>query len=61
MIEVKIIEQTFDEKTGKVIDEKMTERYTGEYARRYLRMHPEVYDNDPIYDDINYETFYNIF
>lgn len=60
MIEVKIIETEFDEKTGEVINEKMTARYTGEYARRYLRTHPEVFNNNSIYDDVDDETFYNI-
>ena len=60
MIEVKIIETEFNEKTGEVINEKMTARYTGEFARKYLRMHPEVYNNNSIYDDVDDETFYNI-
>lgn len=59
MIEVKITETEFDEKTGKVINEKMTARYTGEFARRYLKKHPDVYNSITIYDDAIDETFYN--
>ena len=60
MIEVKIIEREFNEKTGEVINEKMTARHTGVFARKYLRTHPEVYNNNSIYDDVDDETFYNI-
>lgn len=50
----------YDQDTHDIIG-RVTEIYTGECARKWLREHPEVYDSRTYYDDNDNELNYSLY